>query len=101
MRADRPLLVSILFLACGIVLILSYCNNATNFIAAFPFSGSTLHIDVLTNGPAAVGGVLLVGIGLLPLLWAVLAAILDQIVHLVSGSHRAPESLLDKERLLD
>ncbi len=94
MKAERPLLGSILFLAGGLGLIFGYCNSATSFNAAFPFSGSTLHIDVLTNGPAAVGGVVLTAIGLLLLLWAALAAIVGQIGHLFS-SDREPESLLD------
>jgi hypothetical protein len=101
MRADRLLLGAILFLACGLFLILGYCNDATSFTAAFPFTGSTLHIDVLTNGPAAVGGVVLTAIGLLLLLWAALAAIVGQIVQLFSGSHRDPETLLDRESLLE
>jgi hypothetical protein len=101
MRADRPLLGAILFLACGIGLILSYCSGATNFTASYPFTGSTLHIDVLTNGPAAVGGVVLVGVGLLLLVWAVLAAIVGQITQLFSDSHRDPETLLDRESLLE
>ena len=65
-----------------------------HFTASFPFTGSTLHIDVLTNGPAAVGGVVLTAIGLLLLLWAVLAAIVGQIGLLFSDRHRDPESLL-------
>jgi nitrogen fixation-related uncharacterized protein len=101
MRADRPLLGAILFLACGLGLILGYCNDATSFTAAFPFNGSTLHIDVLTNGPAAVGGVVLTAVGLLLLLWAVLAAIVGQIVQLFSDRHRDPETLLDRESLLE
>ena len=48
MKAERPLLGSILFLAGGLGLIFGYCNGATSFNAAFPFSGSTLHIDVMT-----------------------------------------------------
>jgi len=101
MRADRPLLGAILFLACGLFLIIGYCNGATTFTASYPFTGSTLHIDVLTNGPGAVGGVVLTAIGLLLLLWAVLAAIVGQIVQLFSDRHRDPESLLDRESLLE
>src|ERR1039458_6900860 len=97
MRADRPLLGAILFLACGLGLILGYCNDATSFTAAFPFTASTLHIDVLTNGPAAVGGEVLTALGLLLLLWAALAAIVGQISQLFSGSHRDPETLLYRE----
>jgi hypothetical protein len=94
MKPDRPLLGSILLLAAGLGLIFGYCNGTTSFSAAYPFSGSTLHIDLLTNGPAAVGGVVLTAFGLVLLLWAVLAAIVSQIGQLVSNS-RAPESLLD------
>jgi hypothetical protein len=101
MKADRPLLGAILFLACGLGLILGYCTGATTFNAAFPFAASTLHIDVLTNGPAAAGGVVLTAIGLLLLVWAVLAAIVGQLGQLVSGGHRDPESLLDRESLLE
>jgi hypothetical protein len=101
MRADRPLLGAILFLACGLSLILGYCSSATSFTASYPFTASTLHIDVLTNGPAAIGGVVLTAIGLLLLLWAVLAAIVGLIIQLFSGSHRDPETLLDRESLLE
>jgi hypothetical protein len=101
MRADRPLLGAIVFLACGLGLIIGYCNGATSFTAAFPFTASTLHIDVLTNGPAAAGGVVLTAIGLLLLLWAVLAAIVGQIALLFSDRHQDPESLLDRESLLE
>ncbi len=94
MKPDRPLLGSILLLAAGLSLIFGYCNGTTSFSAAYPFSGSTLHIDLLTNGPAAVGGVVLTAFGLVLLLWAVLAAIVSQIGQLVSNN-RAPESLLD------
>lgn len=101
MRADRPLLGAIVFLACGIGLILAYCNDATTFTAAFPFNGSSLHIDVLTNGPGAVGGVVLTAIGLLLLLWAVLAAIVGQIILLFNRSYRDTDTLLDRESLLE
>jgi hypothetical protein len=101
MRADRPLLGAILFLAGGLGLIIGYCNGATSFTASFPFTGSTLHIEVLTNGPAAIGGVVLTAIGLLLLVWAFLAAIVGQITLLFRDSHRDPETLLDRESLLD
>ena len=101
MRADRPLLGAIVFLVCGLGLIIGYCNGASSFTASYPFTGSTLHVDVLTNGPAAVGGVVLTAIGLLLLLWATLAAIVGQIGQLFSGSHRDPETLLDRESLLE
>ncbi len=101
MRADRPLLGAVLFLACGLGLIFGYCSGATNFTASYPFTSSTLHLDVLTNGPAAVGGVLLTAVGLLLLLWATLAAIVGQVSQLFSGRDRDPETLLDRESLLE
>jgi hypothetical protein len=101
MRADRPLLGAFLFLGCGLGLIFGYCNGATTFTAAYPFSASTLHLDVLTNGPAAAGGVVLTAIGLLLLLWAVLAAIVGQISLLFRGNHEDSETLLDRESLLE
>ena len=94
MKSDRPLLGSILLLAVGLGLIFGYCSGTSSFSAAYPFSGSTLHIDVMTNGPGAVGGVVLTAFGLVLLLWAVLVAIVSQIGQLV-GNNRAPESLLD------
>ncbi len=101
MRADRPLLGAVVFLSGGIVSILSYCSGASSFTASYPFTGSTLHIDVLTNGPAAVGGVVLVAVGLLLLLWAVVAAIVGQLILLFSNNHRDPDTLLDRESLLE
>jgi len=101
MRADRPLLAGVIFLAGGLATILGYCTGASAFTASFPFTSSSLHVDVLTNGPAAVGGVVLIGIGLLLLLWAVLAAIVSQIILLFNRDHEDPESLLDRESLLE
>lgn len=95
MKSERPLLGSVLFLATGLGLILGYCQGATSFNAAYPFSGSTLHIDLTTSGPAVLGGLALTAVGLLLLLWAVLAAIVGQIGALAGGSDREPERLLD------
>lgn len=95
MKSERPLLGSVLFLATGLGLILGYCQGATSFNAAYPFSGSTLHIDLTTSGPAVLGGLALTAVGLLLLLWAVLAAIVGQVGALASGGDREPERLLD------
>jgi hypothetical protein len=77
MRADRPLIGAVLFLGCGLGLILGYCHGTTGFSAAYPFSGSTLHLDLTTVGPAVLGGVTCTAIGLLMLVWAFLAAIVS------------------------
>jgi hypothetical protein len=96
MRPDRPLLSAVACLAAGVALILVYCQSATSLNAAFPFAASTLHIDITTNGPAVFGGIGLIALGLLLLAWAVLAAIVSQIIHLVSREDRF-ESILDRD----
>ena len=76
MRADRPLIGAVIFLGLGLGLIFGYCTGTTGFSAAYPFSGSTLHVDFTTIGPAVIGGVALSAIGAVLLIWAILAAIL-------------------------
>ncbi len=97
MRPDRPLIVAVALLATGVGLIVAYCQGATSMNAAFPFSGSTLHIDLTTNGPAAVGGLALIALGLLVMAWSLLAAIVSQISLLVGREDRM-DSILDRDR---
>lgn len=78
MRPDRPLIVAVASLAAGVGLIVGYCQGATSMNAAYPFSGSTLHINLTANGPAVLGGLALTALGVLLLVWAVLAAIVHQ-----------------------
>lgn len=95
MKPDRPLLASILSLAGGLALILGYCHGTTSLNAAYPFSGSILHIDITTTGPGVLGGMGLIAVGLLLMAWALIAAIINQITLMVSGgTHREPERLL-------
>ena len=82
MRSERPLIASVLFLATGLTLIFGYCTGTSSFNATYPVAASALHLDLTTNGPAALGGVALVASGALLLLWALLMAIIDQIVSL-------------------
>jgi hypothetical protein len=82
MRPDRPLIGAVVTLAAGITTILVYCHGSTAFSAGYPFSGSQLHIDFTTNGPAVLGGVALIALGLLLMAWALLAAFVSQIVQL-------------------
>jgi hypothetical protein len=77
MRVDRPLLGAILFLGSGLGLIIGYCHGTTGFSAAYPFSGSMLHIDMTTTGPGVLGGLALMVVGALFLVWATLAAIVS------------------------
>jgi hypothetical protein len=77
MRADRPLIGAVLFLGAGLGLIIGYCHGTTGFNAAYPFTGSILHIDMTTTGPGVLGGLLLIMVGALFLVWAFLAALVS------------------------
>jgi hypothetical protein len=81
-------------LVAGFWPILGYCHGTTSFNAAYPFAGSVLHIDLTTTGPGVLGGLALVAVGLLLLAWAVIAAIVGQIMHL-GGGGREPAHLLE------
>jgi hypothetical protein len=100
MKADRPLIASVVFLATGLSLIFGYCTGATSFNAAYPIASSALHVDITTIGPAAVGGIALVGVGLLLLTWALLGAIVSQI-GLLAGNSRQPDRIVPSERILE
>jgi hypothetical protein len=82
MRPDRPLIAAVVSLAAGIAAIVVYCQGTTAFNAAYPFSACHLHIDFTTDGPAVLGGMALIAIGLLLMAWALLAAFVSQIVRL-------------------
>lgn len=97
MKPDRPLILSILLLAGGLILIFGYANGTAGLSAALPVSNSTLHIDVNTTGPAALSGIALLGLGVLFLLWALLGALVSQL----TGSYREPERLLSRRRFED
>lgn len=99
MRPDRPLIAALALLAAGIATILTYCHGNTAFNAGYPFSGCQLHIDLTTTGPGVLGGVALIALGLLLMAWALLAAIVSQIMRLfgrdyevesITGRSRAP-----------
>lgn len=77
MRVDRPFLAAVLFLGGGLALIIGYCHGTTGFSAAYPFSGSVLHIDMTTTGPGVLGGLALMVIGALFVVWTFLAAIVS------------------------
>ncbi len=96
MRPDRPLLGAVACLAAGVGLIVGYCQGTTSMNAAFPFAASTFHIDLTTNGPAVFGGIGMIALGLLLLVWAVLAAIVSQIGRMVGREDRY-ESILDRD----
>ena len=68
-------ILSVLCLALGVGLIFYFCNGTTGFSFAYPLAGSSLHLDVTTNGPAAVSGVVLTAMGALLLVIAWIGAI--------------------------
>jgi hypothetical protein len=71
------LIGAVIFLGVGLGLILGYCHGTTGLSAAYPFAGSTLHIDLTTTGPAVLGGLVCTAIGVLLLIWAFFAGIVD------------------------
>lgn len=79
MKCERPLIVSVVSLAAGLSLLFGYCSGTSSFNLAYPFAGSAVHLDLTTIGPAAIGGIALTVVGLLFLIWAFLAAIVDQV----------------------
>jgi hypothetical protein len=97
MKPDRPLIGAVVFLATGVGLILRYCHGTSAFNVAYPFSGSTMHIDIATTGPAVLGGLFLIAIGLLFLVWSLLAAIVHQIV-LLGGREDRIESIIGRRK---
>jgi hypothetical protein len=79
MRIDRLLIVSVLCLSSGLGLIFGYCNGTVGANAAFPLEGCSLHICTTTNGPGALGGLILTVLGVVLLLLATLVAFINQI----------------------
>jgi hypothetical protein len=102
MRPDRPLILAVASLATGVGLILAYCHGATSMNVAYPFGSSMLHLDITTYGPAVLGGLALIALGVLLLAWSVLAAFVHQISLLVSREDRMEsirsETFLDRRR---
>ncbi|HEX8711943.1 MAG TPA: hypothetical protein VF730_08730 [Terracidiphilus sp.] len=75
MRADRTLLASAIFLGAGLFILLRYGATGAEFATAMPWSSMGFHLNLADTGPAAIGGAALVAVGLLLLLWSILAAL--------------------------
>jgi len=86
MRSDGPLILAVLFLAGGLTVVFAYGTGTAGFNAAYPFSAANLNMSISTAGPAAIGGMGLVALGLLLMAWALLAAIVSQ--FMVFGTER-------------
>ncbi len=77
MKSNLPLIGSVLFLAVGLTLVFSYCHGSAGLNAAYPVSGCSLKIDITSTGLPALGGFALTVIGLLLLVAAFGAAIVE------------------------
>ena len=97
MKSNGPLILAVLFLASGLITIFAYGVDTAGFNAAYPLSGANLQLSIATAGPAAVGGMALVALGLLMLLWALVCAF----IGLASGadSERYKMDRAERKRL--
>jgi hypothetical protein len=86
------LIGAVIFVGIGLGLIIGYCNGSTGLSAAYPFTGSALHIELTTTGPAVLGGLAAMAVGILLLVWAFLAAI----VSLFTGSEGTRERVIER-----
>jgi hypothetical protein len=75
MKSDGPLILAVVLLACGLSIIFAYGLGTASFSAGYPLSAANLHMSIATSGPAAVGGLGLVVLGLLAMAWALLCAV--------------------------
>ena len=75
MRADRPILISAVFLATGLSVLFCYGTAGSGLSAALPISNSGFHLTLVTGGGAAIGGVILTIIGVLCFIWAIFASL--------------------------
>ena len=75
MRADRPVLISAVFLAAGLSVLFCYGTAGSGLSAALPISNSGFHLTLATGGGVAIGGVILTIIGLLCFIWAIFASL--------------------------
>ena len=92
MRVDRPLIGAVIFLGAGLALILGYCQGNSGFNLAYPFTGSILHLDITTTGPAVAGGVLCMALGTLLFVWALFAAL----VSLFTFTERTRDRIVER-----
>ncbi|HEX4287138.1 MAG TPA: hypothetical protein VHZ28_18740 [Terracidiphilus sp.] len=50
-------LISVVCLAAGVTILFAYCSGTTSMNAAYPFSGTSVHVDITTSGIPAVLGI--------------------------------------------
>ena len=97
MRVDHPLVGAVLFLGAGLGLIIAYCHGTTGLNAAYPLSGSSLHLELTINGPAVIGGLSCLVMGALLLIWAFFVGL----ISVFAGSDQPFERIVERERYDD
>jgi hypothetical protein len=78
MRTGRALIGAVLFLGAGIWVLFAYCNGTTGLNFGYPLDGCKLTVDITTMGPPVLVGLPLVGMGMLLMAIAFIAAIVSQ-----------------------
>jgi len=101
MRSDGPLILAVLSLAAGLTILLTYGIRAGSFNAAYPFAAANLQVSVATSGPAAIGGLALIVLGILLMVWAIACAIVGQFTVFGTGSGRADRRERGEQKRLD
>jgi hypothetical protein len=62
---NKLLVASVAFLAVGLGVILAFCSGTTGLSLGYPFSSTSIHIDITATGIPAISGLALLAIGLL------------------------------------
>ena len=101
MKSDGPLILAVLSLAAGLTIIFAYGVGTEGFNAAYPFAAANLHLLISTSGPAAIGGLGLVVLGLLLMVWAVICAIVAQFMVFGTGRGRATRLERQEQKRLE
>ena len=78
MKSDRMVIAAVLFLAAGLGLLFGFCDGTTALNVAYPFSRTSMHLDITSTGIPVLAGLPLVAAGALLLLFAFVAAIAAQ-----------------------
>lgn len=78
MRADRWLLLAVLFLGCGLWALFAYCHGTAGLNFAFPVSASSVMLDLKTTGAAVWIGIPLTALGVILLIVSIVSAVMAQ-----------------------
>ena len=79
MNCERSLIASVIFLTLGLSLIFGYCHGTIGFGAAYPVSGTSLHISIITTGLPALAGLASTVVGMLLLAVALIQGLIAQV----------------------